>query len=90
MCSPAACSLYSFTGILFLLFVYTLLSTQSFFIRGIDDVNDAKKSALGGMLLFVASFLASLGWLLLKNRRGANSSRGSGHYELIDGASEMS
>jgi len=93
MCTPKVFSLYSVTGTLFLLFVYTLLSTQPFFIRGINDVERAKQSALGGMMFFVFSLLGSLSLLLWRNRRGVRNGNGSivgggSRYELIDGASE--
>jgi hypothetical protein len=93
MCSPKICTLYSLTGILFLLFVYTILSTQSFYIRGITPANNdtAKRNALGGMLLFVVMFVASLGYSFWKNNywsRWRNNNGGGSQYELIDGASE--
>jgi len=93
MCSPKICTLYSLTGILFLLFVYTILSTQSFYIRGITPANNdtVKRNALGGMLLFVVMFVASLGYSFWKNNywsRWRNNNGGGSQYELIDGASE--
>ena len=60
MCSIKCTAIYSFTGILFLLFVYTLLSTQPFFITGINDVNVAKTSALGALGAFVGMFIISI------------------------------
>ena len=44
MCSDQnsrLCTFYSFTGMLFTLFVYVMLSTQPFFVGGIDDVDHA-------------------------------------------------
>ena len=60
MCSTKCVAIYSFTGIIFLLFVYTLLSTQPFFITGINDVNVAKTSALGALGLFALMFIISI------------------------------
>jgi len=60
MCSTKCTAIYSFTGIAFLLFVYTLLSTQPFFIAGINDVNVAKTSALGALGAFVGMFIISI------------------------------
>jgi len=60
MCSTKCIAIYSFSGILFLLFVYTLLSTQPFFITGINDVNVAKTSALGALGAFVGMFIISI------------------------------
>ncbi len=98
MCTPQICTLYSLSGTLFLLFVYTLLSStqNSFYIRGINSTNHdlAKRNALGGMILFLVLLLGSLGWSFWKGRRGRNGNfggdGGGSQYELIDGASERS
>ena len=62
MCSTRCTAIYSLSGILFLLFVYTLLSTQPFFVTGINDIDAAKSSALGAVLVlvFVILFITSL------------------------------
>lgn len=60
MCSTKCIAIYSLTGIIFLVFVYTLLSTQPFFITGINDVNVAKTSALGALGAFVGMFIISI------------------------------
>ena len=65
VCSPTVCGFYSGTGMIFMLFVYVLLSTQPFLIKGIDDVDDAKRNAFGAMLTFVATFAISV-FLMLK------------------------
>lgn len=49
------------TGVIFLAFVRTLLTTQPFFVVGIDDVEDAKSNASIASHAFVASFVASIG-----------------------------
>mmetsp|Transcript_6295 Transcript_6295/g.12745 ORF Transcript_6295/g.12745 Transcript_6295/m.12745 type:complete len:104 (-) Transcript_6295:568-879(-) len=54
------CAFYSFTGILFTLFVGTLLSTQPEFVTGIEDVSEAKSNAFGAMGMFIATFALSL------------------------------
>mmetsp|Transcript_22918 Transcript_22918/g.39212 ORF Transcript_22918/g.39212 Transcript_22918/m.39212 type:complete len:102 (+) Transcript_22918:136-441(+) len=54
------CAMYSFTGLLFTLFVGILLSTQPEFITGIEDVSLAKSNAFGAMGMFVATFALSV------------------------------
>ena len=98
MCTPKALTLYSLTGTLFLLLVYTLLSTQPFFIRGINDENieQTKSSAFGALMLFTASMVLSSMVLLWKTRctrrrRGRGEEDGGGSlYDLIDDASQRS
>mmetsp|Transcript_6292 Transcript_6292/g.11285 ORF Transcript_6292/g.11285 Transcript_6292/m.11285 type:complete len:102 (+) Transcript_6292:132-437(+) len=54
------CGAYSFTGILFTLYVGILLSTQPEFITGIEDVSLAKSNAFGAMGMFFATFALSV------------------------------
>ncbi|KAK1747061.1 hypothetical protein QTG54_002405 [Skeletonema marinoi] len=54
------CAMYSFTGIIFTLYVGVLLQTQPFFITGIDDISTAKSNAFGAMGMFIATFGISL------------------------------
>ena len=42
------------------LFVGVMLSTQSFFITGIEDVGEAKSNAFGAMGMFIATFALSM------------------------------
>lgn len=91
MCTPATFNLYTLTGTLFLLFIYTLFCTQPFYIRGINDENleKVKGSAFGGMMLFGVLWLVSLAWWWKSGRRGGGGRReGEGVYELIDDAGE--
>mmetsp|Transcript_18491 Transcript_18491/g.25443 ORF Transcript_18491/g.25443 Transcript_18491/m.25443 type:complete len:101 (-) Transcript_18491:90-392(-) len=65
MCSDAGqasriCAFYSFTGILFTLWVALLLTYQPFFIAGIEDEDTAIKSAWGAMATFIVTFIISL------------------------------
>lgn len=41
-------------------FVYVMLSSQPFFIVGIEDVAAAQQNAFGALLTFVATFVISL------------------------------
>ena len=61
-CSPHCAAIYLLTGTLFLTFVYTLLSTQPFFLSGVnvDNIDHIKASALGALLLFVVLFVISI------------------------------
>ena len=77
MCSTKCTAIYSFTAILFLLFVYTLLSTQPFFITGINDVNVAKTSALGALGAFVGMFIISIVGIFRSSRHVLSRDRGS-------------
>ena len=89
MCSFNCCAIYSATGVLFLLFVYTLLSTQPFFVNGVENVDSAKASALGAVVLFVVLFFISVAGIfrssrnhvaeegmMIFNGRSSNSNRG--------------
>jgi hypothetical protein len=65
MCTPHHLTLFSITGTLFLLFIFTLLSTQSFYIRGVNSSNVDKltSNALGGMIMFaLLSIVCGLKW----------------------------
>mmetsp|Transcript_17720 Transcript_17720/g.27566 ORF Transcript_17720/g.27566 Transcript_17720/m.27566 type:complete len:120 (-) Transcript_17720:204-563(-) len=54
------CAIYSFTGILFTLYVGVLLSKQPFLLSGIDNDDDAKSSAFGAMGMFILTFGLSI------------------------------
>ena len=56
MFSPHCCGLYSFTGVIFMSFVYAILSTQPFFVTGIDEPEEARTNALGALKAFGALF----------------------------------
>ena len=65
MCTPQHLTLFSITGTLFLLFIYTLLTTQSFYIRGVNSSNVEKltSNAFGGMIVFaILSVVCGLKW----------------------------
>ena len=59
MFSPHCCGFYSVTGILFMLFVWIMLSTQPFFITGIEDVEEARSNAFGALIMFCVTFAIS-------------------------------
>ena len=41
-----------------------MISTQSFFIAGIEDPEEAKNSAFGAMGMFIFTFIASIGGIV--------------------------
>ncbi|KAL3780164.1 hypothetical protein ACHAW5_010522 [Stephanodiscus triporus] len=67
MFSPHCCGFYSFTGMIFMSFVYAMLSTQPFLVAGIDDVEEARTSALGALITFGALFVACV-FLIYRNK----------------------
>lgn len=81
MISPDCCSFYSFTGLLFMTFVYILLSTQPFFVTGIDDVPTAKSNAIGALITFGVTFAISVALIM---RRG----RGDREYDIAANGGE--
>ncbi|KAL3780689.1 hypothetical protein ACHAWO_009396 [Cyclotella atomus] len=60
VCNPHVCGFYSFTGLIFMSFVYVMLGTQPFFITGIEDVEAAQQNAFGALLTFAGTFIVSL------------------------------
>ncbi|KAL7524408.1 hypothetical protein ACHAWF_000937 [Thalassiosira exigua] len=96
MCTPPRCALYSLTGLLFLLFVYSLLTFQPSFVKGVEDLDRAKESALGCAILFAALFALSLAGIAWKRRadgrggeedeweEGAGGRDGRGRYRRLN------
>mmetsp|Transcript_34300 Transcript_34300/g.72162 ORF Transcript_34300/g.72162 Transcript_34300/m.72162 type:complete len:102 (-) Transcript_34300:327-632(-) len=76
------CAAYSFTGILFTLFVGVLLSTQPEFITGIEDVGEAKSNAFGAMGMFIATFVLSVVGILRTNPNEKEDIDPSDGYQL--------
>eukprot|EP00563_Minutocellus_polymorphus_P013854 CAMPEP_0181053438 /NCGR_PEP_ID=MMETSP1070-20121207/18112_1 /TAXON_ID=265543 /ORGANISM="Minutocellus polymorphus, Strain NH13" /LENGTH=153 /DNA_ID=CAMNT_0023132575 /DNA_START=96 /DNA_END=558 /DNA_ORIENTATION=- len=55
------CAMYSITGILFMLWVWLLVTHQPFFVGGImREVDTYRNSAHGAMWMFVGTFTASM------------------------------
>ena len=70
MLSPHCCGFYSATGIIFMLFVCIMLSTQPFFITGIEDVSLAKSNAFGALMTFCVTFAISVA-LIIRGKDGS-------------------
>ena len=67
MFSPHCCGFYSFTGMIFMSFVYAMLSTQPFFVTGIDEPEEARTNALGALITFGVLFGVCV-FLIYKNK----------------------
>lgn len=68
------------------LYVGVLISTQSFFISGIDDPQKAQTSAFGATGMFLFTFLASMGGIwydsMYKVEPPANPNEPEADYHL--------
>mmetsp|Transcript_28861 Transcript_28861/g.48048 ORF Transcript_28861/g.48048 Transcript_28861/m.48048 type:complete len:103 (+) Transcript_28861:137-445(+) len=53
------CAAYSIVGAIFTLWVGVMLTTQPFFVGGIEDVDNAQKSAYGACFMFLFTFVVS-------------------------------
>jgi hypothetical protein len=85
MISPHCCGFYSATGILFMAYVLVMLSTQPFFITGIDDVEIAKSNAFGALMTFCATFAISAILIVRGNGSGQEYDTGSGEdYDRLN------
>lgn len=84
MCSPTCLALYSLSVVLFLLFAFALLTTQPFFVNGIEDVDLAKDNALGAALVFSVLFLASLGMMLWGGSGGGGDNGENYNYSRLN------
>mmetsp|Transcript_16657 Transcript_16657/g.35992 ORF Transcript_16657/g.35992 Transcript_16657/m.35992 type:complete len:106 (+) Transcript_16657:231-548(+) len=70
MISSHCCGFYSLTGILFMTYVYIMLTIQPEFITGIDDVEQARSNAFGAMMTFCVTFAISA-VLVMRQKGGA-------------------
>lgn len=75
MFSPHCCGFYSFTGMIFMSFVYAILSTQPFFVTGIDEPEEARTNALGALITFGVLFCMCV-VLIYKNNNAEKKRRG--------------
>ncbi|KAL7464059.1 hypothetical protein ACHAXS_004404 [Conticribra weissflogii] len=55
-----------------------MLSTQPFFIKGVDDVDQARSNAFGAMLTFVVTFVVSV----LAMMRGSSAEEGGSGIDV--------
>lgn len=64
------CARYSIVGMLFMVLVSMMLTYQPFYIGGIEDVEQAKRNAYGGVGTFLFIFILSVVYLVLDALRG--------------------
>jgi hypothetical protein len=64
--------------------VGVLLTTQPFFILGIEDVNEAKSNAFGAMGMFMATFGLSMFGILRSNRSAKEAGDSADGYQLSE------
>lgn len=79
VCSPHCCGLYSASGILFMLFVWAILTLQPFYVKGIEDTEIARTNVLGALITFCVTFTISA-IMIMKNKQGNES-----EYDTSDG-----
>lgn len=85
MISPHCCGFYSMTGIIFMSYVYIMLSTQPFFISGIDDVEVARSNAFAAGLTFCVTFAISVvGIMRQKGAVGREYDTGDDDYNRLN------
>jgi hypothetical protein len=67
-----------------------MLTTQPFFITGIDDVEEAKSSAFGAFGMFMATFVLSAGGMFYDSNYkqepadATENGNGNGGYQLAN------
>ncbi|KAL7550745.1 hypothetical protein ACHAWF_013968, partial [Thalassiosira exigua] len=84
MFNPHCCSFYSATGIIFMIFVWAMLSTQPFFITGIEDVEQAKSNAFGALMTFCGLFVVSTAIMMKENGSGREYDTGDENYNKLN------
>lgn len=73
------CTIFSFTGIIFLIIIGSLLETQPLYIKGPTDSAAAAKGCYEGAIIYVATFLLSLGYWIydgMRSKVAAAANRG--------------
>ncbi|KAL7523605.1 hypothetical protein ACHAXR_001164 [Thalassiosira sp. AJA248-18] len=84
MLSPNCCGFYSATGIIFMLYVYIMLSTQPEFITGIDDVAHARSNAFGALITFCVTFAISVALAMREKGSGREYDTGEDDYNKLN------
>mmetsp|Transcript_9926 Transcript_9926/g.23954 ORF Transcript_9926/g.23954 Transcript_9926/m.23954 type:complete len:104 (+) Transcript_9926:96-407(+) len=82
------CAGYSIVGAIFTLWVGVMLTTQPFFIAGIEDVEAATHSAFGAFWMFMFVFvLSAIGMFYDSNfsQKAAVEEETEGEYQLAGG-----
>lgn len=63
------CTIFSFTGIVFLIIIGSLLQTQPLYIKGPSDSAKAATGCYQGAMIYAATFLISLGYWTFSSMR---------------------
>jgi len=66
------CAIYSVAGVIFMFMVSTMLTYQDFFIGGIEDLDQAKGNAKGGLRSFLCLFLLSVAYIVFDALKGGD------------------
>lgn len=66
------CAIYSVVGVIFMSMVFAMLTYQDFFIGGIEDLDQAKGNAKGGLKSFVCLFLLSVAYIVYDALNGGD------------------
>jgi len=67
MFSPHCCGFYCFTGVIFMTFVWVMLTAQPEFITGLEDIDAARSNAFGALITF-GVVLVACGVMIMKNK----------------------
>jgi len=70
VCSPHCCGFYSASGVIFMLFVWMMLTFQPFYVSGIEDNEIARTNAFGAMITFGVTFVISAAMIMKGKRSG--------------------
>jgi hypothetical protein len=87
MCAPLTfakcCSIFSFTGIIFLTIIGWLLQTQPMYIKGPEDPETAAAGCYGGAGIYFATMVGSLMYWHYAEKKTEDlaSTRAPGGYE---------
>jgi len=82
------CAGYSIIGAIFTLWVGVMLTTQPFFIAGIEDLDVATESAYGAFFMFMFAFVLSAAGMWYDSSFGKKESAeedGETDYQLAGG-----
>jgi len=77
------CFIYPHSSYSEQLYVGVLLTTQPFFILGIEDVSEARSNAFGAMGMFMATFVLSL-YGILRSRSAKEDIDNADGYQLSE------
>jgi hypothetical protein len=77
------CSIFSFTGLVFLLIIGSLLQNQPLYIKGPTDSVAAAQSCYQGALIYLGTFVASVAYWIFDSLKKKASAALSGNTSSI-------